>query len=73
MNFDKTNPINRNPQQQKISRNATKKTAQLCGKTVQLATLVDRLPVLCQNFCDKCHSHYALSMEGGKFLLVLIL
>jgi len=38
-NFDKTSPNNRNPQQQKISRNATKKTAHLCEKTAQLATL----------------------------------
>jgi len=29
MNFDKTCPKNRNPQQQNISRNPTKKTAQL--------------------------------------------
>jgi len=40
MHFDKTSPKKRNPQQQKISRNATKKTAQLCGKTAQLATLM---------------------------------
>jgi len=40
MNFDKTSTKNRNPQQQKVSRNATKKTAQLCGKSAQLATLV---------------------------------
>jgi len=40
MNFDKTSPKNRNPQQPKISRHATKKPAQLCGKTAQLATLL---------------------------------
>jgi len=28
MNFDQTSPKNRNPQQKKISHNATKKTAQ---------------------------------------------
>jgi len=39
MNFDKTSPKKRNLQQQKISRNATKITAQLCEKTTQLATL----------------------------------
>jgi len=44
MNFDKTSPKNCNPQQQKISRNPTKKPAQLCGKTVQLATLMAMLP-----------------------------
>ena len=43
MHFDKTSPNNRNPQQQKISRNETKKTAQWCGKTAQLATLVSGL------------------------------
>jgi len=43
--FDKTSPENRNPQQRKISRNATKKTAQLCGKTAQLATLLTSCPV----------------------------
>jgi len=40
MNFDKTSPKNRNPQQPKISLHATKKPAQLCGKTAQLATLL---------------------------------
>jgi len=40
MHFDETSPKKRNPQQLNISRIATKKTAQLCGKTAQLATLV---------------------------------
>jgi len=40
MHFDKTSPKKRNPQQQKISRNATKKPAQLCGRTVRQATLL---------------------------------
>jgi len=41
-----TSPKKRNPQQQKKSRNATKKTAQLCGKTTQLATLVRNVVAL---------------------------
>jgi len=32
MNFDKTSPRKRNSQQQKISRNATKKQANCAGK-----------------------------------------
>jgi len=40
MHSDQTSPKKRNPQQQKKSRNTTKKTAQLCGKTAQLATLI---------------------------------
>jgi len=39
MHFDKTSLKKRNPQQQKISRNATKTTGKLCGKNAQLATL----------------------------------
>jgi len=40
MNFDKTSPKIRNPQQQINSRNATKKTTQLWEKTAQLAILL---------------------------------